>query len=181
MNISEQDISPGPPRPCPKAVQISGMIWIIAGGLVFAAPASWVAYLVFKEGIANGLDAVLRGLVFDGWILAIVLLLAAYPASIIIRVGLRYVRGRARDTLWLGISSLVFGLLNCAVWIWPFLLAATGLIDGRGGRMSDYLAVVITGSGMTVAVSFLAAGVLSLFARRAYRDWHAALVINKDG
>jgi hypothetical protein len=171
MSFVERSATQGPLAQCPKGVRVSGMIWIISGVLIIAAPVIWIVYLVCAAAMKQGLKQALMGLVCDGWILAIALVPCGYVASLFVRVGLLHVRGRARDTLWLGICSLVVGLLVAGGWVMPFYHAVMGLLGGRVGAIPPSLVVLISLCGLLDGLCFLAAAWLSVVNRKSYLAW----------
>jgi len=74
--------------------------------------------------------------------------------------GVQTISGKARDTLWNGIASIVIGALNCGLLLFITL--------GMGG-----LGPVVLLSGLPVALGLIVAGILALVGRAGYRAWRS--------
>jgi hypothetical protein len=142
----------------PTTVTIAGIVWMIYGGLILLNLLLSVGVLLPGSGQAHRIDDGDRiHLAALGCSGALILLIGIFGVGFFV-VGLQSVRGTARDTLGNSIGSIILGLI-C------FGLAA---IEAHIGHM--------IGAGITflVGVGLVAAGVLALTGRAAYKRWRKA-------
>jgi hypothetical protein len=154
----------------PRAVFVSGLLWIINGCLLFFGPAVWLGLVIATHAAES--PGLLGGFVVDGWLVCFPLLILALLASLFVMVGILFIRGMARDTLVVGIVSLVLGLPLLGAVGLVFASAVRGFFTGTGAApMSVQARILFSGIVMLAPGSLVAAGVMLLGNRRAYLAW----------
>jgi hypothetical protein len=147
----------------PKSIKSAGVILIVAGGLVLAIAAYGLLQVyLFVQRTNQG------GAWCDSWIFVF----PALVGYLLLRQGVRYVRGLSGDTLLSGIVSSVLGL---PIGGFSGMFLANALWDSATGSganaMSAPFRIVLGSMGVVAGLGMLAAGVLALIGRNAYRDW----------
>jgi hypothetical protein len=156
--LGGQDQPPADGPEYPKVVRIAGVIWIVFGSLILLNSA--VNLLVTFSTAAGG-GAQTGDRVF-------VALLAMLIGAVFIHAGLQSTRGTAKDTLGNGIGSIIFaGLIGGAG---VLLLLGSLVVGGTVGLIG----AVLGGINLLNGVGLLAAGVLALLGRHAYKAWRRA-------
>jgi hypothetical protein len=144
----------------PKGVTIAGIIWIIIGAFLLLMLAWWESVLILALATSD------RGMSQEDWIVTNILMavvLGSFAFGFIF-VGIRTTIGNARDTLVPGCGSTLVG---CFYLITCVAIAANAPLDERG-------VVLQLCACFSVGTALLAAGILALAGRNAYRKWRKA-------
>jgi hypothetical protein len=135
----------------PATVVIAGCLWIAFGCVVLLNLFVKIALMAVIREPGNGEDASGALAVSSG---ASMVLIAVIGAAFLL-IGIQSIRGTATDVLGNSIGSLVFGLLY---------LGVAALQFHRGDTIG-------TGIFLSISSGLIAASILALVGRRAYRQW----------
>jgi hypothetical protein len=163
-DIDEDEDRPVRRRPeFPLLVRIAGIIWIVFGCVILLNAAVSLLVSLGQAAPRGGAEAAGRA---TGSMCGVAVILLFGGAFIL--VGVQSIRGTAKDTLGNGIGSIVFGFLNLGCGL---MLMLGGAMAGGGAGV-----VILIGSAISLlaGVGLLAAGVLALIGRDAYKTWRRA-------
>lgn len=146
--MSQIDETTPTAAPFPTTVMLAGIAWIMIGGLGMCNALVMVG---MAGAAANQKDAAAAGS-------ACTPVAVGGVALCFLFVGVQTVRGTAKDTLGNAVGSLVFAAFN-------FLACAAVAVGGEP---------IVAAVSSVIGFGLVAAGVLALVGRGAYRQWRAA-------
>src|SRR5262245_2960335 len=143
--------------PFPATVLTAGIIWILFGSLLLAGLLVVVLFALAVAACGAGDPSAAIS-----FAVAVGAVTSVFGAGFVYN-GVQTVRGTSPDVTNNGVSSIVVGLPLCAA------LLASAVLEAHEAAV-----VVGYGTMSAAGLTLLAAGVLALVGRAAYRDWRLA-------